>query len=72
MDKITKDMLIGEVIQKAPKSAEIMMDYGLHCIGCCGAAMESIEQGAKMHGMSDEKIDEMVKKMNETEENQNE
>jgi len=62
---ITKDTLIGDAIEKNPKAAEIMFSYGLYCIGCGGASMETIEQGAKMHGISDEKIEEMVKKMNE-------
>ena len=66
MTKITKDTLIGEIVKLSPDTAEIMFDYGLHCIGCCGSAMESLEDGAKMHGLSDEKIAEMVKKINDT------
>ena len=68
MAKITKDTLIGEALEQNPKTAQIMMEYGLFCVGCGGASMESIEQGAKAHGISDEKIAEMVKKMNEVEE----
>lgn len=64
-EKITKETPIGEAIEKNPKAAEIMFSYGLYCVGCSGASMETIEQGAKMHGISDEKIEEMVRKMNE-------
>jgi len=36
------------------------------CIGCAMARLETIEQGAKAHGFSDEDVDELVKKLNET------
>ncbi|MBL7050945.1 DUF1858 domain-containing protein [Candidatus Woesearchaeota archaeon] len=62
--KITKDMTLGEVITKHPESAEIMAEYGLHCIGCHVAAWESVEEGAKAHGLNDEKVKEMLDKMN--------
>lgn len=63
-NKITKQTLIGEALKICPESAEIMFDYGLHCIGCCGATMESIEDGAKAHGLSDKEIQEMMDKIN--------
>jgi hybrid cluster-associated redox disulfide protein len=63
--KITKDMTIGDVIEKHPDCATVMMESGLHCIGCHVATHESIEQGSQAHGMSDEDIDKMVVKMNE-------
>ena len=64
--KITKETTIGEVLQISPKAAEILMNEGLHCIGCCGAAHESINDGLKMHGKSEEEIEEVVKKLNES------
>ncbi len=65
MPKITKDMTIGEVIEKHPKVVGIMLRYGLHCVGCGIAAMETIEQGAKGHGMSDKEIEMMVRELND-------
>ena len=62
---ITKDMTIGEVVAKYPETAEIMLGYGLHCIGCHVNPYESIEGGAFGHGMSPETISQMVKEMNE-------
>jgi len=70
MAKIQKDMAIGEVIEKYPKTAAVMMNSGLHCIGCHIAGSETIEQGAKAHGMSDEDIESMVKEMNSQAEKQ--
>src|SRR3989344_1919578 len=61
---ITKDMTIGEVVAKYPETAEIMLGYGLHCIGCHVNPYESIEAGAMGHGMKPETIDGMIKEMN--------
>jgi hybrid cluster-associated redox disulfide protein len=63
--KITKDMLIGEAVQKYPETALVMMEFGLHCVGCHISAQETVEQGAKGHGLNDEEVDDMVKEMNE-------
>jgi hybrid cluster-associated redox disulfide protein len=63
-EKVTKKMTLGETVTKHPEAAEIMMGYGLHCIGCHVAAWESIEDGAKGHGLNDKQIDEMVEKIN--------
>ena len=64
-DKITKKMMIEDIVTKYPSTAEIMMEAGMHCVGCAVAASESLEDGAKSHGLSDEDIDKMVEKMNE-------
>jgi len=61
---ITKDMTIGEAVQKHPESAVVMMAYGLHCIGCHVAAYETIEQGCKGHGLDDKEIDKMIDDIN--------
>ena len=62
--KITRKMTLGEAVSRYPKTAQVMMARGLHCIGCHVAAWESIEDGARGHGLSDKEIDEMVKEMN--------
>lgn len=62
--KIKKDMLIGDVINKYPELAEIMFDFGLHCIGCRVSGFETIEQGCQAHGLNEKKIEEMITKMN--------
>lgn len=62
--KVKKDMFLGEIVQKYPKSAIVMMKYGLHCIGCHVSAYETLEQGCKAHGMTYEQIEEMLKEVN--------
>ena len=61
---ITKESIIGDVLKKYPKSAEIMFRHGLHCIGCHVSAFESIEAGCKVHGMDKKQIDALVKDIN--------
>ncbi|MBW3014984.1 DUF1858 domain-containing protein [Candidatus Woesearchaeota archaeon] len=62
--KITRKSTLGEAIVACPEAGKIMFEYGLHCIGCHIAATESIEDGCKVHGLSDEQIDEMVERIN--------
>ena len=64
--KITKDMTLGDAIQKYPQTAMIMMKHGLHCVGCHVAAWETIEQGSMGHGMSEEGMNKMIEEMNKT------
>ncbi|MBN1157369.1 DUF1858 domain-containing protein [Candidatus Woesearchaeota archaeon] len=65
MAKITKDMKLGDIVQKFPESASIMAKHGLHCIGCHIAAWESLEDGCTAHGMSDEEIESLLKEIND-------
>jgi len=60
--KITKEMNIDEVIKKYPETVEIFVKNGFHCIGCAVASFESIEDGAKAHGVDTNKL---VKELNE-------
>ena len=64
MAKITKDLTLGEVVSKYPKAVEPMLKRGMHCVGCHVAAFETVEQGAKAHGMNEKEIKEMLKEMN--------
>jgi len=58
---ITKDMSFVEIMQKHPKAAMILIEKGMHCIGCGMAAYETLEQGAVMHGLNPDKL---VKELN--------
>ncbi|MFC1754114.1 DUF1858 domain-containing protein [Thermoproteota archaeon] len=58
-------MTIGEILEKNPEVAEVMAKHGLHCIGCHVGLYEKLEDGCKAHGLDDDKIDLMVKEMNE-------
>ena len=59
--KITKDILIGDLVENYPKLGRVLMEeYGFHCIGCMAAGMETLEEGASVHGMSKKEIEKMV------------
>jgi hybrid cluster-associated redox disulfide protein len=59
--KITKDMTIGEVVRTYPESAEILMGFGMGCIGCPSSQGETIEQAAMVHGIN---LDDLVAALN--------
>ncbi len=54
--KITKDMTFHQVLQMSPQVAKVLGEFNLGCVGCMGAMNESIEQGAKAHGLEVEEI----------------
>jgi len=63
--KITKKTKLNKILEaKGEKAAEILMNSGMGCFGCPMAQMESLEDGCKGHGMSDEKINEIVEDLN--------
>lgn len=51
MANITKDMTIGEILRANPAVAPILMEAGMHCLGCPSAQGESLEEAAMVHGM---------------------
>ena len=59
--KITKKTKFSELMQKHPEAIEVLLSKGMHCIGCPASAMETIEDGAKAHGIKPEKL---VKEIN--------
>lgn len=63
--KVNKHTNIAELLQKHPEAVEVLLDYGLHCVGCPASGLDTIEAGAKVHGFDDELIQEMVDRINE-------
>ena len=51
MQKITKDMIIGDILRMDPEMAGVLVAGGMHCIGCPSAQMESLEEAAMVHGI---------------------
>lgn len=51
MAQITKEMTIGEILRANPEVAPILMEAGMHCLGCPSAQGESLEEAAMVHGM---------------------
>lgn len=51
MNKITKDMIIGEVISMNPELVQTFFANGMMCIGCPASQAESIEEASAVHGL---------------------
>ena len=58
---VTKDMTIGELLNIDIAIAPILMQAGMHCIGCPSAQNESLEQAAEVHGMDADDLIEDLK-----------
>ena len=61
MVEITKDTIIGDILDVAPQTAPIFFGIGMHCLGCPSARGESIEDACAVHGTD---ADELVAKIN--------
>ncbi len=61
---ISKEILILDLVEQYPELIETLTEkYGFHCVGCLAASMESLEEGAKVHGMSKSEIDSLVEEL---------
>lgn len=56
-----KDTKIGEILEKAPEKAEILLAAGMHCLGCPASQEETLEEACQMHGID---VEELVKNLN--------
>jgi hybrid cluster-associated redox disulfide protein len=56
----SKDLFIQDVVTFYPEVVPVFYEYGLFCVGCAISTMETVEEGAKGHGMSDDEFDNMI------------
>lgn len=61
MKQVTKDMYIGEILQLDRGLAEVLMNAGMHCLGCPSSQMETIEEAAMVHGFN---VDDLLDQLN--------
>lgn len=52
----TKDMTIGELLMMDRSVGAILMENGMHCVGCPSAAGETLEEASMVHGMDIDKL----------------
>jgi hybrid cluster-associated redox disulfide protein len=60
---VNKKMSFGEILNRYPQTAGVLMENGMHCFGCSMAMYETLEQGALMHGVNPDKLVEKINKM---------
>ena len=61
MEKFTKDMTIGEALRVDMNAAPVLMEIGMHCLGCPSAQGETLEEAAMVHGI---RVEVLMKKLN--------
>jgi len=61
MAKITKDTIIGDILDIAPDTAPIFLSIGMHCLGCPSSRGETVEQACAVHGVD---VNELLDKIN--------
>ena len=59
--KFNKDTKIGEILEIAPEKAEVLMEVGMHCLGCPASQMETLEEACEVHGIE---VEEVLEKLN--------
>ncbi|MGL4911683.1 MAG: DUF1858 domain-containing protein [Romboutsia sp.] len=59
---ITKDTIIADIIKVKPNAPQILMSYGMGCIGCPSAQMETLQQACEIHGLN---LEEVLEKLNQ-------
>lgn len=58
---VTKDMLIGQIVQSNADYIPVLLNAGMHCLGCPSAQGESLEEACMVHGID---VDELVEELN--------
>jgi len=64
MQGVKKEDKIGKLIKKFPQTIEIFTEFELFCVGCPASTYETIEEGAKAHGKTEEEINKLIEKLN--------
>ena len=60
MVAITKDTVIGDILDIAPQTAPIFFSIGMHCLGCPSSRGETVEEACMVHGIDPDKLLEIV------------
>lgn len=59
--KIEKTTKIGELLENAPDKADILLEAGMHCLGCPASQEETLEEACMVHGID---VDELLEELN--------
>lgn len=58
---IDKNMKIGDLLEQSPEKADILLEAGMHCLGCPASQAETLEEACSVHGID---VEELVKELN--------
>ena len=59
--KIEKTTKIGELLEQSPEKADILLEAGMHCLGCPASQGETLEEACMVHGID---VEELLAKLN--------
>ena len=62
MIEITKDTIIGDILDIAPQTAPVFLSIGMHCLGCPSSRGETVEEACAVHGVD---VDMLLAVVNE-------
>lgn len=62
MKEITKDMVIGDILDADAGTAMFFFEMGMHCLGCPASRGETVEEACTVHGVN---VDELIARINE-------
>lgn len=62
MATITKDTIVGDILDIAPEAAPAFLNIGMHCLGCPASRNETVEEACMVHNTS---VDDLVKELND-------
>ena len=65
MIEITKDTIVGDILDVAPQTAPIFLSIGMHCLGCPSSRGETVEEACMVHGLTGEQMDKLLDIVNE-------
>ena len=54
-------MIIGDVLKANPEHARVLMEAGMHCLGCPSSQAETLEEACGVHGLD---IEDLLAKLN--------
>lgn len=60
--EVTKDTIIGDIIDYDEEAGQFFLEIGMHCLDCPVSRMETIEEACDVHGTD---MDELIAKLNE-------
>ena len=63
-NKIDKNIKIGDILELYPDKAELLLQAGMHCLGCPASIAETLEEACEVHGID---VDELVEILNQEE-----
>ena len=65
MVQITKDTVIGDILDIAPQTAPVFFSIGMHCLGCPSSRGETVEEACMVHGLTGAQMDKLLEIVND-------